>query len=479
MSAAPDERRERALPAATKSDDQPTNHDVAMTTLDANEETEPTIDASALVGVSTHSTIQATDPFGAPEATGKRKREKEHRKGPVAKKRSASKKGAASKKVAAAKKGAVSKKQEGKKKRRDESDEGESGPESEVEDSEEASSSESSSDSEAEDSADEPLIQALGVRRSTRKTTMDPKRPDKEDLSINPVVIGTLDQVSRSSELPSSQPSARQPSPSLTSEPLVPPALVPFETLPSLASQPLVSPALVPSETLPSLVSQPLVSPALVPSETIPSLASQPLVSPALVSSEPSSSLASQPIATPAPTLSLPDPKWPDWFIRSYELLSARNLGPTFTKAIKQFVALESCSSFDIGGPHAGFKKTSRPSQVDWWVGRGRSKTPLIEDVASFGSSWWAWWKALQPSWRNVAGVDGRLDSSHRTGLAGDEGWSTMDKHGQNAFLTVLATLVWWNSGLLDKGEEGINDPDWTAAVADVEWAISQVLGWR
>ena len=277
MSAAPDKRRERALPAATKSDDQPTNHDIAMTTLNANEETEPTLNASALMGVSTHSTIQATDLFGAPEAMGKRKREKEHCKGPVAKKRSASKKVAASKKVVAAKKGAVSKKQEGKKKRRDESDEGESGLESKVEDSEEASSSESSSDSEAEDSVDEPLIQALGVRCSTRKTMMDPKRPDKEDLSINPVVIGTLDQVSRSSELLSTQPSACQPSPSLMSKLLVPPALVPFETLPSLAPQPLVSPALVPSETLPSLASQPLVSPALISSEPSSSLASQPI----------------------------------------------------------------------------------------------------------------------------------------------------------------------------------------------------------
>jgi hypothetical protein len=468
-SAAPDERRQRALPVAAKSDDQSTNYDVAMTTLGAPEKTEPTLDTSALVGVSTHSTIEATDPFGAPEATGKRKRGKEHRKGPVAKKRLAAKKGAA------VKKGAVSK---GKKKRCDMSGEEESGPESDMEDSEDASSSESSSsDSEAEDSADEPLIQALGARHSARKTTMDPKRPDREDFPINPVVIGTLDQVSRSSEHPATQPSAplvpRQPSPSLMSEPLVPPALIPTEPSPSLVSQPLITPALVPSEPSPSLASQPLVPPAsvppaLVPSEPSPSLASQPLVPP-----------ASQPIVTRTPTLSLPDPKWPDWFMRSYELLSARNLGPTFTKAIKQYVALESCSSFDIGGPHAGFKKTSRPSQVDWWVGRGRSKAPLIKDIASFGSSWWKWWKALQPSWRNAAGVDGRLDSSHRTGLAGDEGWSAMDKHGQNAFLTMLATLIWWNSGLLDKGEEGINDPGWTAAVEDVEWAISQVLGWR
>ena len=406
---------------------------------------------STLMGVSTHS---ATDPFDAPKAMGKRKRGKEHRKGPVAKKTSAIKKGAE------AKKRAVSK---GKKKRRDESDHEESGPESGVENSEEASSSESSSDSDAEDSADEHIVQALGARRSTRRTTMDPKGPDTEDLPIDPAVIdpaviGTLDHASRSSEHSPTQPSA---------------PLVPRQPSPSSASQPLVSPARS-SEHPPSQPSAPPVE-----RQSSPSLVSEPLVPPAFVPSEPSPSLASQPVVTPTATLSLPDPKWPDWFIKSYELLSAQNLGTTFTKAVKQYVELEACSGFDIGGIHMGFKKTNRPPQVDWWVGRGRSKAPFIKDVASFESSWWTWWKALQPSWRNAVGVDGRLDSSHRTLLAGDEGWSAMDKHGQNAFLTVLATIVWWNSGLLVKGEEGISDPGWTAAVEDVEWVISQVLGWR
>ncbi|EDR02024.1 uncharacterized protein LACBIDRAFT_332793 [Laccaria bicolor S238N-H82] len=216
----------------------------------------------------------------------------------------------------------------------------------------------------------------------------------------------------------------------------------------------------------------------LVPCQPSPSLA-QPLVPPAPVSTEPSLALALQPIVTSTPTPSLPDPKWPEWFLRGYELLSAQDLGLAFTKTIKLYVELEACSNFNVGGIHMGFKKTSRPSQVDWWVGRGRSKAPLIQDVASFERSWWTWWKVLQPSWRNAAGVDGRLGSSHCTVLTGDEGWSVMDKHGQNVFLTVLATLVWWNSGLLDKGKEGVNDPGWIAAVEDVQWVLSQVLGWK
>lgn len=308
-----------------------------------------------------------------------------------------------------------------------------------------------------EDSADERPIQVLGVRHSTRKTTMDPTCPDTEDFLIDPVVIDpmVMDPVVIG---PSSQPAT---------------PLVPHQPFPSLGSQPLVPPT-ESSEHLPTQPSAPLV-----PRQPSPSLVSQPLVPPSPVSSEPSLALASQQVVTSTPTLSLPDPKWPEWFMRSYELLSAQDLGPTFTKTIKQYVELEAHSSFDMGGIHMGFKKTSRPSQVDWWVGRGHSKAPLIKDVTSFKRSWWTWWKVLQPSWRNAGGVDSRLGSSHCTVLAGDEGWSVMDKHGQNTFLTMLVTLVWWNFSLLDKGEEGVNDPGWTAAVEDVQWVMSQVLGWK
>jgi len=237
MSAAPDKQRQCALPVATNSDNQSTNNNVAMTTLDtphiSPEDHELTLNTSTLMGVSTRS---ATDPFDAPKAMGKWKRGKEHHKGLVAKKKSASKK------EAAAKKKAVSK---GKKKQRNESDEEESGPES-MEDSEEVSSSESSSNGEAKDSADEHLVQALRARRSTRKTTMDPKHPDTEDLPIdpmviNPVVIGTLTQASRFSEHPPTQPSVllvpRQPSPPLLFQPLISPA--------RSSEHPLLSPLLL------------------------------------------------------------------------------------------------------------------------------------------------------------------------------------------------------------------------------------------
>ena len=57
-----------------------------------------------------------------------------------------------------------------------------------------------------------------------------------------------------------------------------------------------------------------------------------------------------------------------------------------------------------------------------------------------------------------------------------EDGWSVMDKHGQNVFLTVLATLVWWESDLSGNGQ---NDSSWLSAVEDVSWVMSQVMDAR
>ena len=84
------------------------------------------------------------------------------------------------------------------------------------------------------------------------------------------------------------------------------------------------------------------------------------------------------------------DPKWPTWFAKAFQLLSAQDLGPAFTQEIRQYIKLECRHGFGIRGPHAGFKKQKWPAEVDWWVGRARTKSPEIKDVSSFGAGWWA-----------------------------------------------------------------------------------------
>ena len=299
--------------------------------------------------------------------------------------------------------------------------------ESDTEDSDDGSSSSSSSSGEEEETSseeskglgsgedDERCLPSLsrGTTRNTRRKTMDPKRLDRPEEPIEVAVTA-------------------------------------FSTTPQveLAIPPRSSHPTSPDSTLPTSASSPIPAPAHA---TLPSLTME---------------------AFPL----LLDPKWPTWFAKAFQLLSARDLGPAFTQAIRQYIELERRHGFGIGGPHAGFKKQKRPAEVDWWVGRARTKSPEIKNASSFGAGWWAWWKLLQPGWRLVADVDGPLGPTHREQAKGEEGWSVMDKHGQNAFLTVLATLVWWESGLPGNGQD---NPSWLAAVEDVGWVMSEVVDAR
>lgn len=166
-----------------------------------------------------------------------------------------------------------------------------------------------------------------------------------------------------------------------------------------------------------------------------------------------------------------PDPSWPEWFRDGYNFLTAKDLGMQFTTAINAYVQLESHTSFQAGSRSEGFKPTNRLTEVAWWVARGRKAQPMIEDKRVFEQWWWKWWNGLQPIWPNVAGVEGALNASHRLCSEGDGGWTAVNKHGRNAFLTVMVTLVWWADGLKDCAQ----DPGWLAAVEEVAWVLDQI----
>ena len=57
--------------------------------------------------------------------------------------------------------------------------------------------------------------------------------------------------------------------------------------------------------------------------------------------------------------------------------------------------------------------------------------------------------------------------------MNGEGGWASLDKHGQNVFLTVLSCLVWWGVALNGRQGERVA---WMAAVADVHWVLSNLL---
>jgi len=97
----------------------------------------------------------------------------------------------------------------------------------------------------------------------------------------------------------------------------------------------------------------------------------------------------------------------------------------------------------------------------------------VIDDIDEFAKSFWAWWKGLQPGWRDVGQTPGILTSIHQQG---DGSWSVLNKPGKNGFLTVLSTLSWWGQALR-VGEAGEPEMvEWLAAVSDVDWVLAQML---
>lgn len=167
------------------------------------------------------------------------------------------------------------------------------------------------------------------------------------------------------------------------------------------------------------------------------------------------------------------DDSWPDWLVKAHEHLTGPDLGPAFDNIISKYITFEKLAGFTPERRNAGFGSKNRPSQVAWWVGCGRKATPKIMDVQGFANQWWLWWKGLQPTWRNVAAAQGPLTLAHRTVANGEGGWVDMERRGQNAFYTVLATLRWWGAALGDTCKE---DVEWLSAGVEVDWVLSKLI---
>ncbi|KAH7875033.1 uncharacterized protein C8R40DRAFT_1046018, partial [Lentinula edodes] len=85
----------------------------------------------------------------------------------------------------------------------------------------------------------------------------------------------------------------------------------------------------------------------------------------------------------------------------------------------------------------------------------------------------WAWWANLQPDWRS-------LDEN---GLPmpfeefGDD-LSSLNKHGRNAWVGLLACLKWWKVGLgyhiADDNEAPVNE--WLAIIADMTRMLDRLV---
>lgn len=101
-----------------------------------------------------------------------------------------------------------------------------------------------------------------------------------------------------------------------------------------------------------------------------------------------------------------------------------------------------------------------RPPEVAAWM-RARRKWVDVEirDLAAFETSWWAWWKALQPPER----ADAKCSTMPRPRDTMD--WEGLQKAGANGLLLLVVALRWW-------GKASGADAGWQVAANDFYLAL-------
>ncbi|KAK0436993.1 hypothetical protein EV421DRAFT_1739211 [Armillaria borealis] len=188
-----------------------------------------------------------------------------------------------------------------------------------------------------------------------------------------------------------------------------------------------------------------------------------------------------KPTLSPADAACLEDEKWPPWFKKARDALQSpllSSLGDGWDDIMWFWTLIEGRQEFKTSrnsiGPQAA---ELRPAEVGDWLKRGRNVEYVPElgrkDVKVLGESWWAWWKALQPEWRDISGVEGCLEGDHQTG---NSDWDCLWHLGANGLMTVLIGLKWW--GLLITKHYGMGSMrmrNWEAAVEDILWVMTSM----
>ncbi|KAJ7144737.1 hypothetical protein C8R43DRAFT_891142 [Mycena crocata] len=137
---------------------------------------------------------------------------------------------------------------------------------------------------------------------------------------------------------------------------------------------------------------------------------------------------------------------------------------PAWADCVTRFLDFEKACGYPETGPRIGGEE--RPSEIKDWVKGGRKCVGKLGVNGSFAARWWAWWRELQPEARQWNG--GGL--SCPAGLK----WGRMlTLCGPNGYMQVMLALMWWGNAV-DGAED--DESDWMGAVADVDFALGEML---
>ncbi|KAJ7106833.1 hypothetical protein C8R43DRAFT_906037 [Mycena crocata] len=147
--------------------------------------------------------------------------------------------------------------------------------------------------------------------------------------------------------------------------------------------------------------------------------------------------------------------------------------GAEWADCVNRFLDFEKACGYSETGPRIG--GGDRPEEVKAWVKGGRKWFELtaldkasvgkIGEEGSFVERWWTWWRSLQPAERKWTGEGLSCPSGMK--------WGRMATLcGPNGYMQVMLALLWWGTAVAGTEEES----DWTNAVADVDFAVGQML---
>ena len=88
---------------------------------------------------------------------------------------------------------------------------------------------------------------------------------------------------------------------------------------------------------------------------------------------------------------------------------------------------------------------------------------PLPKNSQAFGTSWKAWWQAMQPVWRST---------SLSRDIPSDADWSPLLCGGANGLLLIVLALAWW---IQADSKNDISDDHIADATEDVCWVLGHL----
>ncbi|KAJ3835774.1 hypothetical protein F5878DRAFT_542620, partial [Lentinula raphanica] len=154
------------------------------------------------------------------------------------------------------------------------------------------------------------------------------------------------------------------------------------------------------------------------------------------------------------------------WFKDAFDFLNV-DLGSHFAMLVDCWSNFESLNGWKTS-KHA-LSNVNRPEEVTKWIRYGRYARVRItippSHIDEFAARMWLWWVRLQPEWRKL-GKDLRPAPVEHFG----DDWKSLDIHGINGWLSLLAGLKWWGESLaMEKNvEQNGKDHDWLELMEDM-----------